>query len=128
MAAFLARQMVGNQLSAVKDKKTDTLSAEDKAKLEEEERERLAAIQEAKQARIEKHRKMEAEREKMRQAVRDKYGIKKKDANGVEVTVEPKPSRYSRCSIPDTRQYKSDKSSASSKVLSAWSLIHGGDR
>ncbi|KAG5671671.1 hypothetical protein PVAND_001859 [Polypedilum vanderplanki] len=80
MAAFVAKQMVGNKLSAVKgavggDDQTD----EDKEKAEEEERERLEAIREAEERRKEKHRKMEEEREKMRQEIRDKYNIKKKE-------------------------------------------------
>ncbi|KAG9509574.1 putative complexin-1 [Fragariocoptes setiger] len=80
MAAFLAKQMVGNQLSAVKaDMGSDGPSAEERARMEEEEQERLAAIQEAEEIRKDKHRKMEMEREKVRQSVRDKYGIKKKE-------------------------------------------------
>jgi len=80
MAAFIAKQMVGNQLSAVKDiGGGGESSAEDKAKLEELERQRLEALKEAEDKRNEKHRKMEEEREKMRQGFRDKYGIKKKE-------------------------------------------------
>lgn len=80
MAAFLAKQMVGNQLSAVKDiGGGGESSAEEKQKLEELERQRLEALKEQEEKRNEKHRKMEEEREKMRQGFRDKYGIKKKE-------------------------------------------------
>lgn len=81
MAAFLAKQLVGNQFSAVKADigGAEGPSAEERAKLEEEERERLLALQEAEDLRKEKHRKLEAEREKMRSGVREKYNIKKKE-------------------------------------------------
>lgn len=72
MAAFIAKQMVGNQLSAVKDMGGGTESAEEKEKLQELEQERLEALREAEERRREKHRKLEEEREKMRQGVRDK--------------------------------------------------------
>uniref|UniRef100_A0A6G1S9H9 Complexin n=1 Tax=Aceria tosichella TaxID=561515 RepID=A0A6G1S9H9_9ACAR len=87
MAAFIAKQMVGNQFSAVKADigGNEGPSAEERAKLEEEERERLLALQEAEEARKEKHRKLEAEREKMRQGVREKYNIKKKDDQEDEI-------------------------------------------
>jgi len=78
MAAFVAKQMVGNKLSAVKGMGGDDDSGTDKEKEEEAERERLEAIREAEERRKEKHRKMEEEREKMRQDIRDKYNIKKK--------------------------------------------------
>ncbi|KRF78301.1 complexin isoform X4 [Drosophila novamexicana] len=82
MAAFIAKQMVGNQLSAVKDAAgggDGGDDGDDKEKAEEEERERQEAIREAEERRKEKHRKMEEEREKMRQDIRDKYNIKKKE-------------------------------------------------
>ncbi|XP_014254128.1 complexin-like isoform X2 [Cimex lectularius] len=91
MAAFVAKQMVGNKLNAVKglfssELKTakgavggDNDDADDKEKEEEAERERQEAIREAEERRKEKHRKMEEEREKMRQEIRDKYNIKKKE-------------------------------------------------
>ncbi|XP_053205243.1 complexin-like [Panonychus citri] len=85
MAAFIAKQMVGNQLSAVKDIGGGGDSAEEKEKLEELERERLEALREAEERRREKHRKMEEEREKMRQGVRGKYGIKKKEEKEEEM-------------------------------------------
>jgi len=68
MAAFVAKQVVGNKLNAVKGAVGDGgESAEDKEKNAEAERERLEAIREAEERRKEKHRKMEEEREKMRQ-------------------------------------------------------------
>lgn len=86
MAAFIAKQMVGNQLSAVKDiGGGGSESAEEKEKLEELERERLEALREAEDRRREKHRKLEEEREKMRQGVRDKYGIKKREEKEEEI-------------------------------------------
>lgn len=87
MAAFLAKQLVGNQFSAVKEAAgggAEGMSAEERAKLEEDERERLLAIQEADDLRKEKHRKLEEEREKMRAGVRSKYNIKKKEDNKEE--------------------------------------------
>ncbi|XP_040154665.1 complexin isoform X2 [Anopheles maculipalpis] len=77
MAAFVAKQMVGNKLNAVKGDGGD--DENDKEKEEEAERERQEAIREAEERRKEKHRKMEEEREKMRQEIRDKYNIKKKE-------------------------------------------------
>ncbi|XP_052101846.1 complexin-like isoform X2 [Mytilus californianus] len=79
MAAFIAKQMVGNQLKSVKaatggDK--DEESKEDGDGGEDPEIEE--ARREAEEKRKEKHRKMEEERETMRQSIRDKYGIKKK--------------------------------------------------
>ncbi|XP_050536066.1 complexin [Daktulosphaira vitifoliae] len=80
MAAFVAKQVVGNKLNAVKGAVGDGgESSEDKEKNAEAERERLEAIREAEERRKEKHRKMEEEREKMRQEIRDKYNIKKKE-------------------------------------------------
>lgn len=84
MAAFIAKQMIGNQLSAVKDVGGGGESDEDKEKLAELERERLDAIREAEERRAAKHAKMEAEREGMRQGVRDKYGIKKREEKEAE--------------------------------------------
>lgn len=84
MAAFIAKQLVGNQLSAVKGDighANENLSSDERAKIEEEERERLLAIQEAEEMRKAKHRKLEEEREKMRSAVRQKYNIKRKEDN-----------------------------------------------
>ncbi|XP_066909173.1 complexin isoform X5 [Halyomorpha halys] len=78
MAAFVAKQMVGNKLNAVKVG-GDNEDSDDKEKEEEAERERQEAIREAEERRKEKHRKMEEEREKMRQEIRDKYNIKKKE-------------------------------------------------
>jgi len=83
MAAFIAKQMIGNQLSAVKDVGGGE-SDEDKEKLAEMERERLEAIKEAEERRAQKHAKMEVEREGMRQGIRDKYGIKKREEKEAE--------------------------------------------
>lgn len=79
MAAFVAKQMVGNKLNAVKGAVGGDDDGDDKEKEEEAERERQEAIREAEERRKEKHRKMEEEREKMRQEIRDKYNIKKKE-------------------------------------------------
>lgn len=90
MAAFVAKQVVGNKLNAVKGAVGDGgESAEDKEKNAEAERERLEAIREAEERRKEKHRKMEEEREKMRQEIRDKYNIKKKEELPEPVQEEP---------------------------------------
>lgn len=88
MAAFVAKQMVGNKLNAVKGAVGGDGGDDegDKEKEEEAERERQEAIREAEERRKEKHRKMEEEREKMRQEIRDKYNIKKK-----EEIQEPQP-------------------------------------
>jgi len=87
MAAFIAKQMMGNQLSAVKGQVggEGETSAEDKEAEAEAEAERLEALREAEDRRKDKHRKMEEERERMRQGIRDKYGIKKKE----EIKPEP---------------------------------------
>lgn len=86
MAAFIAKQMMGNQLSAVKDiGGTEGPTAEEKEKLQQLEQERLEALREAEERRKEKHRKMEEEREGMRQGIRDKYGIKKKEEKEAEM-------------------------------------------
>lgn len=81
MAAFVAKQMVGSKLNAVKGAvgNEESENSEDKDGADEEEQERLEALREAEDRRKEKHRKMEEEREKMRQEIRDKYGIKKKE-------------------------------------------------
>ncbi|KAI1287252.1 Complexin [Halotydeus destructor] len=84
MAAFIAKQMIGNQLSAVKDVGGGGESDEDKEKAAEMERERLEALAETERQRKEKHAKMEREREGMRQQVRDKYGIKNKEEKEAE--------------------------------------------
>ncbi|XP_005089026.1 complexin isoform X1 [Aplysia californica] len=87
MAAFIAKQVVGDKLSSVKgamnkedegDKETDDAEA---AEIEE-------ARREMEEKRKEKHRKMEEERETMRQGIRDKYGLKKKEEI-VEEEVDP---------------------------------------
>jgi len=80
MAAFIAKQMMGDQLKSVKamgdgDKKDD----EGETNEEGEDPEIAEARREAEERRKEKHRKMEEERENMRQSIRDKYGIKKKE-------------------------------------------------
>ncbi|KAL7643545.1 UNVERIFIED_CONTAM: hypothetical protein RMT77_005527 [Armadillidium vulgare] len=80
MAAFIAKQMMGNQLKAVSGAVGGGESDEgDKEKEEEAERERLEAMREAEDRRKEKHRKLEEERESMRQGIRDKYNIKKRE-------------------------------------------------
>ncbi|CAH1375045.1 complexin isoform X1 [Tenebrio molitor] len=91
MAAFVAKQMVGNKLNAVKGAVGGDDDGDDKEKEEEAERERLEAIREAEERRKEKHRKMEEEREKMRQEIRDKYNIKKKEEVVDPVQEEPNP-------------------------------------
>lgn len=89
MAAFIAKQMMGSQLNAVKGQVggEGETSTEDKEAEAEAEAERLEALREAEERRKDKHRKMEEEREKMRQGVRDKYGIKKKE----EIKPEAEP-------------------------------------
>jgi len=80
MAAFIAKQMIGNKLDSVKDmggeKKEgegegDAAAAEDpeviEARLEQEKKRR------------DKYAKMEDDREKVRQGIRDKYKIKKQE-------------------------------------------------
>jgi len=81
MAAFIAKQMVGNQLSAVKDigGGGETMTAEEKERLHQLEQERLEALREQEERRKEKHKKLEDEREKMRQGIRSKYNIKKRE-------------------------------------------------
>ncbi|XP_076265358.1 synaptic transmission protein complexin isoform X2 [Rhynchophorus ferrugineus] len=91
MAAFVAKQMVGNKLNAVKGAVGGDDDGDDKEKEEEAERERLEAIREAEERRKEKHRKMEEEREKMRQEIRDKYNIKKKEEVVDPIQEEPNP-------------------------------------
>lgn len=85
MAAFIAKQMVGNQLSAVKEISVgDNLSAEEKERLAQIEKERLEALREQEERRKEKHKKMEEEREKIRKGIRDKYNLKKKETQSVD--------------------------------------------
>jgi len=82
MAAFVAKQMIGGQLSSAKGAMPGGGDSESKEKTEEElqaERELEEARREAEEARIRKHQEFEAEREDMRQGVRDKYGIKTKE-------------------------------------------------
>jgi len=89
MAAFIAKQMVGNQLSAVKEISVgDNLSAEEKERLAQIEKERLEALKEQEERRKEKHKKMEEEREKIRKGIRDKYNLKKKEAPSVDEPAE----------------------------------------
>ncbi|XP_064631593.1 complexin-like isoform X2 [Lineus longissimus] len=82
MAGFIAKQMVGSQLSAVKGAvgggDEDKGEGGDGAEAGEDP-EIAEARREAEERRKEKHRKMEEERETMRQEIRDKYGIKKKE-------------------------------------------------
>ncbi|KAG8194900.1 hypothetical protein JTE90_029191 [Oedothorax gibbosus] len=91
MAAFVAKQMMGNKLNAVKGQMGgggEAEAPEDREAAAELEQERLEALREAEERRKEKHKKMEEEREKMRQTIRDKYGIKKKEEEEEE---EPLP-------------------------------------
>ncbi|CAD5116518.1 DgyrCDS5397 [Dimorphilus gyrociliatus] len=78
MAAFIAKQMVGDQLKSVKGAMGDG-DEEKKEGDGEEDPEVAEARREAEEKRKEKHRKMEEEREEMRQQIRDKYGLKKKE-------------------------------------------------
>lgn len=89
MAAFVAKQMLGSKMNAVKGLGGDSEDGDTKDKDEEAERERLEAIKEAEDRRKEKHRKMEEEREKMRQDIRDKYKIEKKVEAPEETQKEP---------------------------------------
>lgn len=83
MAAFIAKQMVGDQLKSVKgaigDKDKEEGEGGEAAAEQEEDPEIAEARREAEEKRKEKHRKMEEERESMRQTIRDKYGIKKRE-------------------------------------------------
>jgi len=85
MAAFIAKQMVGDQLKSVKGAAGGALGdkeegGDDAKKTEDGEDPEVAeARREAEEKRKEKHRKMEEERETMRQSIRDKYGLKKKE-------------------------------------------------
>ncbi|XP_064602197.1 complexin-like isoform X2 [Liolophura sinensis] len=80
--AFIAKQMVGNQLKSVKgalgDKEEETEEGGE-GEAGGEDPEIVQARLEAEEKRKEKHRKMEEEREGMRQSIRDKYGLKKKE-------------------------------------------------
>lgn len=90
---FVAKQMVGKQLGAVKGAVGGAGEDEDpevKRKREEEEAAIAEARREAEELRRQKHEKMEAEREVMRQGIRDKYNIKKKEEPApVEDPVDP---------------------------------------
>lgn len=81
MAAFIAKQMVGDKLNSVKgalgDKKDE--EGEGEKTVDGEDPEIVEARREMEEKRKEKHRKMEEERETMRQSIRDKYGLKKKE-------------------------------------------------
>ncbi|XP_041369054.1 complexin-like isoform X2 [Gigantopelta aegis] len=80
MAAFIAKQMVGDQLKSVKGALGDKDEGESKdAEETGEDPEIVEARREAEEKRKEKHRIQEAEREELRQSIRDKYGLKKKD-------------------------------------------------
>jgi len=78
MAAFVAKQMLGNQLSSAKGAMPGGGDDSKKEKTEEEleaEREMEEARREAEDARVRKHEKFEAEREGMRQGIRDKVSV-----------------------------------------------------
>ncbi|XP_067134418.1 complexin isoform X2 [Centruroides vittatus] len=81
MAAFVAKQMLGSKMNAVKGSVggENEMTEEEKQAAEEAEKERLDALREIEERRKEKHRKLEEEREQMRQQIRDKYNIKKKE-------------------------------------------------
>ncbi|XP_054160084.1 complexin-like [Oppia nitens] len=99
MAAFIAKQMVGNQLSAVKDiGGGESMTAEEKERLAQLEQERLEALREQEERRKEKHRKIEVEREKMRKGIRDKYNIKKKEQISREESIDAIKKQDSVCS------------------------------
>lgn len=93
MAAFIAKQMMGDQLKSVKamgDGEKKEEGAEGEVNEEGEDPEIAEARREAEERRQDKHRKMEEERENMRQSIRDKYGIKKKEElMPVEPTDDP---------------------------------------
>lgn len=78
MTAFIAKQMLGNQLDSVKGALGDK-DKEDKKSDDEEDPEIAEAKREEEEKRKDKYRKIEEEREKMRQDIRDKYGIKKRE-------------------------------------------------
>ncbi|CAL8076641.1 unnamed protein product [Calicophoron daubneyi] len=84
MAGYIAKQLVGKQLEAVKSVAKDTGS---KGPTEEEV---LAAMNAAEEKRREKFETQEEERESLRQTIRDKYGLKKRDF--LDVT-DPNSSR-----------------------------------
>ncbi|XP_067937691.1 complexin-like isoform X1 [Watersipora subatra] len=83
MASFIAKQLVGKQINAVKgavgggdDKKDD----DDKKTNEDgEDLEVAEARREEEERRREKHRKAEEEREEIRAQIRKKYNIKKRE-------------------------------------------------
>ncbi|XP_076367463.1 complexin-like [Tachypleus tridentatus] len=85
MATFVAKQIMGSKLNAVKGQLAgDNDNQEGKSEADQEEQERLEELKAAEERRKEKHRKMEEEREKFRQDIRDKYGIKKKEEPTME--------------------------------------------
>jgi len=96
MAAFVAKQMVGSKLSAVKGLGGDQEGGGDKDADDAAEQERLEVLREAEERRKEKHRKMEEEREKMRQGIRDKYGIKKREEKEAEQNQQFESSSLNR--------------------------------
>ncbi|KAK7109337.1 complexin-like [Littorina saxatilis] len=94
MAAFIAKQMVGDKLSSVKGAMGDKEGDGEKTTTEEGEDPEVAeARREMEEKRKEKHRKMEEEREEMRQSIRDKYGLKKKE---IPTEDEPDPMSEGR--------------------------------
>ncbi|BFZ01020.1 hypothetical protein BsWGS_04059 [Bradybaena similaris] len=93
MAAFIAKQVVGDKLSSVKG----AIGKDEEGGGNKEDDAEAAEIEEARremeEKRKEKHRKMEEEREVMRQGIRDKYGLKKKEEAQEE---EPEPMAEGR--------------------------------
>ncbi|KAH9496904.1 hypothetical protein Btru_010118 [Bulinus truncatus] len=73
MAAFIAKQVVGDKLSSVKGAIGKDEEGGTNEKDDEEAREIEEARREMEEKRKEKHRKMEEERETMRQGIRDKF-------------------------------------------------------
>ncbi|XP_025093843.1 complexin-like isoform X2 [Pomacea canaliculata] len=131
MAAFIAKQMVGDQLKSVKGALGDKEDGGEKASEEGEDPEVAEARREMEEKRKEKHRKMEVEREEMRQQIRDKYGLKKK-----EIVAEPEaegrvgrrkktPAELAAENNPndsDDEEFANDASG--SRVLGACSFLH----
>ncbi|XP_077992411.1 complexin-like isoform X1 [Glandiceps talaboti] len=94
MAAFVAKQLVGNKISSVKGefgKMAGDKEGEGEAEVEEDP-EIAEARRELEEERKAKHAKFEAERESVRQGIRDKYGLKKK----VEEEIDPDAGRIGR--------------------------------
>ncbi|CAH1258488.1 CPLX1 [Branchiostoma lanceolatum] len=84
MAAFLAKQMLGDQMKELQNitggGKDEEGDGEKKELTEDGQDPEVAeALRQQEEARKEKHRKMEEEREKVRSTIRDKYGLKKKE-------------------------------------------------